>query len=311
MSRSPHVLSIVLGIAMVATSGSAIAGKSASTAEPHAVTRLSAPVIIGVPATALDPSCTAGSTLPPEDSWDIIEPDQTYPDIYITRIDPSTCSCGPNGQLRVSQVQMTLYSQYASCQMPVDIYFYGTKGAAGCQQAPDEAHVLAHFGPINFAITQAPTPGMATPYVFNLPSTVDLPHVAFVGVSFTTWGGCNIDLSGQGFGPFVNPELVYGDTTQCLPCQSFNYYLDSGGWTRIDFCNHNNTPSNFKVGNVLLSASGTCGNFVPTLPATWGQLKIRYNSPRRRRRRVTVRRPRPARGAPPAPPRRSPLPTSA
>ena len=90
-------------------------------------------------------------------------------------------------------------------------------------------------------------------------------------------------------------NLVIADSALCEPCKYFNYYFDLGGLFRADYCaanaNHYGPP--------VLSVSGTCGQYVPVLPATWGQLKVRYATPRRRRRRAGTRRARRSQGEDP------------
>ena len=108
-------------------------------------------------------------------------------------------------------------------------------------------------------------------------------------MTFNTFGNCVPPAGGN------QTNLVIADSALCEPCKYFNYYFDLGGLFRADYCaanaNHYGPP--------VLSVSGTCGQYVPVLPATWGQLKVRYATPRRRRRRAGTRRARRSQGEDP------------
>src|SRR6185503_5184503 len=94
----------------------------------------------------------------------------------------------------------------------------------------------------------------------TLPQNVILTHTAFVAVTFSSWNDCRI--TNDGGISYVTPELVYGDTTLCDPCQDFNYYNDAGGPNFVDYCSAYNSPNhNFRLGPPVLYASGTCGQY--------------------------------------------------
>ena len=56
-----------------------------------------------------------------------------------------------------------------------------------------------------------------------------------------------------------------------------SYYVDQGGLSRVEYCVQANGSH---YGPPLLFVTGTCGQYVPTLPATWSRLKLRYATPR-------------------------------
>ena len=118
---------------------------------------------------------------------------------------------------------------------------------------------------------QSVTPSSAPRFDLTLPTPVVLTHPAFVGMTFSTFGDCVPPAGGS------QTNLVIADSALCEPCKHFNYYVDQGGLSRVEYCVQANGSH---YGPPLLFVTGTCGQYVPTLPATWSQLKLRYASPR-------------------------------
>lgn len=259
---------------------------------PHPLTHFEPMIHIG-PSLAGDPGCSLGNILPPMDDFDYFNPEDG-PDIYYTLVEPGSCdSCPAGSQLRIDRVRLSMWFP-ASCTQPIDVSFVGETGPASCPK-PDETHVLA--GPFHFdlpGVTSADAFG-APLFDLALPTNVVLPHRGFLAISISSFGTCNVTFDGGA--SFVNTKLVYGDTTQCDPCKNYNNYYDSSGINRTDYCVVVNSPnSQFRLGPPIQYVVGTCGQYVPVMPVSWGQLKIRYSTPRRRRRvrRVRDTRARPA-----------------
>ena len=232
--------------------------------------------------TSVDSACALGNLIAPQDVFDYFTP-EGGPDSYYTLVDPASCTgCSSiNAQMRVDHVHLSLWFP-TTCTQPLDITFLARTGAPSCPK-PDERVVLA--GPFHFDLNGVTTTeGEPTPlFDLELPTPVVLPHDAFLGMSISSWGTCNVTFDNGA--SFVNSQLVYGDTTACDPCRNYNYYYDSDGINKVDYCVVVNSPSSqFRLGPPILSAQGTCGTYVPVMPASWGQLKVRYGSPRRRRR---------------------------
>jgi hypothetical protein len=232
---------------------------------------------------AADTLCSNGNPPQPFDSYPYIDP-ENGPDSYYTLLDPATCvGCAPNASIRVDKVHVSMAFP-TTCSQPIEITFVGPQGPPGCPR-PAEQLVLA--GPFAFNLPGVPSPNPQSAPVFELmlPQPVVVPARSFIGMTVREWGNCRVTLDGGA--TFVTPELVYGDTTACDPCENWNYYFDTSGISRYDYCVVNNSSgSSFRLGPPVQWISGACGTFTPTLPASWGQLKMRYSSPRRRRRRV-------------------------
>ena len=287
--------------------------------EVHRLTG-SSPIIRLGPAGPAEGPCSGGAAFDPFDIYDGYLDPVGGADSYYSLVDPATCSaCAPDSQLKVTQVHVDLAFP-VSCTQPVVITFLGTRPLAGvCTAAPDTGSQFdgwtgactgwdltcsvtmdqARSVTATFADDTPPTPTIRTPmrldgdavaiFDLTLPQPVILAHPAFVGMTFNTFGNCVPPAGGN------QTNLVIADSALCEPCKYFNYYFDLGGLFRADYCaanaNHYGPP--------VLSVSGTCGQYVPVLPATWGQLKVRYATPRRRRRRAGTRRARRSQGEDP------------
>ncbi len=269
--------------------GTAHAGKKYILGQhPHPVAGFGRTITLGTSGT-IDSSCALGNLLVPVDNFDYFTP-EGGPDSYYVLVDPATCTgCSSvNAQMRVDHVHLSMWFP-ATCTQPVDITFLGVTGPSPSCPKPDEHTVLA--GPFHFDLPGVATAdGDPTPlFDLALPTTVVLPHHAFLGMSISSFGTCNVSFDNGA--SFVNSQLVYGDTTACDPCKNYNYYFDSDGINKVDYCVVVNSPnSQFRLGPPIMSALGTCGSYVPVMPISWGRLKIRYNSPRRRRRLRSRRR---------------------
>ena len=128
------------------------------------------------------------------------------------------------------------------------------------------------------ALTQPGTPSFdpstAPKFDLTLRMPVVLPHPAFVGMTFATFNNC-VTPAGDS-----QTDLVIADSVLCEPCKNFNYYYDPAGIARAEYCYQAQAGHSVHFGPPILSVTGTCGQYVPTLPATWGQLKLRYAAQR-------------------------------
>jgi len=285
MSRNPGRYSLLIAVLLVgALFGSAEAKQKRIVDGTQRFTRFDPVIQVGA-GTMVDDPCSAGANYPAFDVYDYIDV-EGGPDSYYTYIDPGACDgCPTDSQLKVDFVHLSL-SFPLSCTQPVSITFVGTRSFGSCPYAPDESKVLA--GPFNFNLPGVPSSGAGSAPKFDLPidPPIVLTHRSFVGMTFTTFGNCVPPTGG------AQTNLVIADSTLCEPCRHYNYYVDIGGLFRTDYCaaNASNTGTGYSSGPPIIYASGTCGQYVPVLPATWGQLRMRYAKPRRRRRRA-VRRP--------------------
>lgn len=276
MSPQRHVYPWLLALALVAGwLGTAHASKRTAHRSAHPVTHVSSTIAIG-PTRPLDAACDLGALFQPADVYDGYIDVDNGADSYYTLLTPTECvDCPTDSQFVVNQVNL-IFQFPVACTQPVAITFVGTKPSGSCPTAPNDRNVLA--GPFNFNLPGQPTIDQngAPQFYLTLPTPVLLTHPAFVGVTFNSFNDCTTP-DGQ-----AHTNLVIADSTLCEPCRHFNYYFDAGGQYAVDYCAAN-APH---FGPPIITVTGTCGTFVPTLPASWGQLKIRYGKPRRRRRRI-------------------------
>lgn len=222
--------------------------------------------------------CELGGLQQPFDEIDLflIPNDQ-----YYTLLDPATCNeCGATGTMTVDRIHVAINFRTA-CTQPILISILESD-ANGCPR-PDLNKVL--MAPTQFDLT-GPGPGV-TMFELNLANPVCLRGKAFLGLTVNQYGATCAEEG-------VNtPTLVYGDTVECAPCRAYNYYPDPdapNGMFIDAFCNG---PNDLTPGLPIHYVSGSCCKLMPTLPATWGQVRSRYRprrvTPRARRRRFRAR----------------------
>ena len=215
-------------------------------------------------------TCSLGGLFQP---FDIIE-DFFFPpgDQYFTLLEPSNCTeCAKTGTMTVDQVHVAINFRTA-CNQPIVVSIVEAKGGA-CLE-PDLTKVL--LAPTQYTL---PGPGPGTfEFDLNLADPVCLRGNAFLNVTIDQFGSaCSTE-------EFNTPTLVYADTMQCVPCRYYNYYSDGSDLVKDQLCR---SVGNWTPGPLVHSVSGSCCDLIPVIPATWGQLKIRYATPRRRRRRLS------------------------
>lgn len=258
---------ILLGLVLCAP-GSARADRKVVLPGDIRPTHLDGTIAVG-PDLKLGGTCSLGGVYPP---FDIIE-DYFYPpnDQYLTLLNPATCTeCATTGTMTVDMVHVAINFRTA-CEQPVVISIL--EAIDGACPAPDLNKVL--LPPTQFTLT-GPGPGTFQ-FDLNLADPVCLRGKAFLNVTINQFGAaCNTE-------EFNTPTLAFADTMECQPCRYYNYYFDGLDLVKDQLCR---TVGSWTPGPFLHSVSGSCCDLIPVLPATWGQLKIRYATPRRRRRRL-------------------------
>ena len=274
MSHSPLRLAFAFAVVFtLAGAGIAAAAKTVVLPDrPHPADELQGTIQIGAAAGMVDSLCSLGGSLPFFDDIDYIDPPQ---DQYFTLLDPATCTdCTATGTMTVDQIHVRLTFQTA-CSQPAIVRLVEAKNA-GCSE-PDLTKPLMSYLPINIV---APGPGQWEAVV-NLPDPVCLRGKTFLEVTFDAiGGGCTDGISE------LPPYIAYADTNLCEPCHYYNYYMSGGDLTKDHLCR---AIGHWTPGPFVHYVSGHCCALMPVQPATWGRLKIRYGSRRRRRVRRVVR----------------------
>lgn len=196
-------------------------------------------------------TCTLGVTGTPAFTFNYILPPN---DAYYTRINSADCTActGPGG---IEVVSASIFLAYpAVCAFPVRVALVGATGPAGCR-VPDPTTLLS--APLNYNLT--PTAAGNWIFTMPLPPGTCVSGDAFVEIIvLANATGCS--TSG------TRPRLV--TTNTCNPCQQYNIY--PGG--NDEWC------SVVPPGNFVVTADVNCCSIVPTLPKSWGQLRIMYGS---------------------------------
>lgn len=199
----------------------------------------------------LPPTCTLGVTGTPAFFFNYLLPPN---DAYYTRIRSSDCTfCTGPGGVEVLSASILL-NWRGLCSLPVSVAIVGATGDAGCRR-PDPTALICPPTTYNLS---APAAGN---YFFNLPlpNGCCISGDAFIEIKFLSLAtGCN--------GSTTIPRLI--TTASCTPCQQYNIY--PGG--NDEWC------SVAPPGDIVITAEVNCCNIVPTLPKSWGQLRIMYGN---------------------------------
>ncbi|MFN8586337.1 MAG: hypothetical protein U0704_00940 [Candidatus Eisenbacteria bacterium] len=248
MKMVTRVVGALLLVSAVASS--ALAARPMAEKEQIPADARLQPMHFGTGTQSVSAACQLGVTGPA--SWLInylLPPN----DAYYTLIDPSTCASCPGGSVIPTAAHMALSFAY-TCPVGAVIGVYGASGSAGCY-TPNLANVLV--APTSYTVT----PAAAGVYdlSFTLPPATCINGPAFLKIEFMTLGS-NCSSSAR------RPRLVTTDT--CNPCESWNYY--PGG--ADDLCD----PLVGFPGNPMMWVDADCCAVVPTLPKSWGSLKLQY-----------------------------------
>lgn len=261
---------VLIALAFCAPATVLAARKAVLPADIRPVGQLDGTIAVG-PDLNVGGVCDLGGVFPP---FDIIE-DYFFPpgDQYFTLLDPATCTeCATTGTMTVDQVHVSIDFRTA-CDQPVMISIVEAT-SSGCPE-PDLNKVL--MAPTQFTLS-GPGPGTFK-FDLNLASPICLRGKAFLNVTIDAFGSaCNVE-------EFSTPSLAFADTMECQPCRYYNYYQDGLDVVKDQLCQ---AVGRWTPGPLLHSVSGSCCDLIPVMPGSWGQLKIRYSTPRRRWRRISA-----------------------
>jgi hypothetical protein len=245
----PCLLSLAL---VVAISGPASANRTQGRTPIPIDGKTIRAVKIGTPASP-HVACTLGETRPP--AW--INPGYLVPpdDRYYTELKISDCpGCGPGGLL-ITNAHLVLYYE-ATCILPVEVSIVpAILGPSGCE-VPDTQHTLC--GPSPDLL-----PGDAgNGYDFSLALAQPccITQDAFLLVRFVDLGNCA-----------TPPDLVAADPP-CNPCVSYNLNPSFGF---VDMC-ADPFWTQYLTGNPNMYVDADCCTITPTVPNSWGRLKLLY-----------------------------------
>lgn len=174
-------------------------------------------------------------------------------DAYFTMLDPASCPTCNGAGIIPTTAHVALSFAYV-CSIPVTVGVYGASGSPGCY-TPDLGNVLV--APTTYTVA----PGVTGVYDFSfaLPPGACISGAAFLKIEFQSpSAGCALSSR--------FPRLVTTDTP--IPCTSWNIYPGGG-------------PDDLIVdiglpGNPMMWVDGDCCSVVPTLPKSWGGLKLSY-----------------------------------
>jgi len=255
--RFPHRL-FIASLVSVACLGSAAA---ASAKDATARRALEGPVkainVAGRPYATLG-TCTLGSDLPPAFALEgYLAPPG---DQYYTLLDPSDCaSCSDTAT--VTAAHIVLFFQTA-CSQPIQLSIVGVSADDPSCDTPDPANVIMP------AATYMLDPGQTGAVDFTLPLDEPLCLTEPVFLCYT------IDQFGAGCDTDVTAPLLVAASSGCETCKAWNFYDTN----EDDFCVV--APPFGVDGPFIHYADADCGcTTTPTLPTSWGSLKIRYSSP--------------------------------
>jgi hypothetical protein len=260
---------LFLGLTICAPGSARAERKVVLPAGIHSAGHLDGTIAVGPDLNAAG-TCALGGVFP---LFDILE-DFFFPpgDQYFTLLEPATCAeCVATGTMTVDVVHIAMNFRTA-CNQPIVVSIVEAKPGA-CPE-PDLTKVL--LAPTQFWL---PGPGPGTfQFELSLANPVCLRGNAFLNMTINEFGSaCSVS-------EFDTPTLAYADTMDCAPCRYYNYYSDGADIVKDQLCR---SVGNWTPGPLLHSVSGSCCDLVPVFPVSWGQLKIRYATPRRRRRRFS------------------------
>ncbi len=248
--RPRYALILAFCLTSVLAASSALAGPKPfgemEPIQPESIQRLN---VLG--AESVQAACTIGVTGAPAFLFNYLLPPN---DAYYTRISSSDCTaCTGPGGIEVLSANILL-NYRAVCAFPVRIAIVAATGPPGCR-VPDPTTLLS--APLIYNLT----PAAIGNWNFSMPLPVGtcVAGDAFIEITFLANAtGCATSAT--------IPRLI--TTASCNPCQQYNIY--PGG--NDEWC------SVAPPGNFIVTADVNCCSVVPTLPKSWGQLRIMYGS---------------------------------
>jgi len=194
-------------------------------------------------------SCVLGATGTPITSYNyIIPPD----DRFFVRLEAPQCvECQGTDTARLSTIHIVL-NFITPCTLP--IRYSVVMADTGCTQ-PIEETLVCGATDANLVGNQAGLIDFALP----MPDSCKVTGQQFLAVNFKILPPeCNVA---------GNRPLLILTSGGCQQCKSWNYFEDE----RNDLCG---PPDPLPGLPMIFAEAWSC--FVPNLPRTWGQLKIRY-----------------------------------
>lgn len=243
----------MLAAAGLLVAATAFAGKPTPVSEP-----IDSPIQrIGGEVLSPQSACVLGVTGAPAsiiNNW--LEPPN---DEYYTLIRPSDCPNCPAPRAIVPTIAHLLLNFRAVCPIVVEVAIVGATGSAACR-TPDFTNTLCP--PVTYTLTP-PGPGNWN-FPLPLPAGCCIASDAFLVFRFpaplpTPCGNLSTTA----------PRLI--TTSGCQPCVSYNVF-PGGPPGGLELC------SVGFPGNPVMNLEAECCQVVPTLPGTWGRLKIRYTN---------------------------------
>jgi hypothetical protein len=196
------------------------------------------------PATAT-PACQLGVNDPHFTMNYLYPPD----DEYYTLIDPAACGCAAQGGVLATTAHMILDFPEA-CTIPVTVAIVAADLSDPSCPTPIRGQYLCP--PVEYDIAVS-NPG-GYDFLMPLGGPCCITQKAFLVITFREVGDC---------GSVPGLYVSFG----CEPCASWNYWP---GGAMVDLC------EGYLLGNPNMYVDAACCDVVPTLPASWGQLKSMY-----------------------------------
>jgi len=212
------------------------------------------------------PACSVGARFrtPTESNYYFEPPD----DFFFMLLDPAECPECTDGL--ILQFAHFVLEFRARCVQPVEMTIL--RSLPGPCPKPDLASPPI-CGPIGYNLTQDRL-GVID-YRLSMPADCCINEKAFLCFRINSLGvGCD-DTNG--------PMVVWDADGPCDPCRSYNYYTDNvtGDQVKDDICTVTTgiPPVPAFSGPLTQYAEAACCTSVPTIPTSWGSLKIRYSTP--------------------------------
>ena len=245
-----YALTLAFCLTSILAASSALAGPKPfgeiEPIQPESIQRLN---VLG--AESAQATCLLGVTGAPAFLFNYLLPPN---DVYYTRINSADCTActGPGG---IEVVAANILLNYrAVCAFPVRVAIVAATGPAACR-VPDPTTLLS--APLNYNLAPPATGNWN--FSMPLPPGTCVSGDAFIEITFlSTAAGCTSSSTW--------PRLI--TTATCTGCQQYNVYPGgSDEWCSV-------APP----GDFVVTADVNCCSVVPTLPRSWGQLRIMYGS---------------------------------
>lgn len=199
----------------------------------------------------LGETCVAGENRPGIYAVDYVLPPN---DQYFTFLDFDPCTCGP-GTERVITVAVTALLWDVACSQEIAVSIVGATGSAPCY-VPDPTNVICP------EVSQTLAPGTGSFLHFLAVAESCKPQgPVFLCINFPVVGPTCTETSMPNLGAAGTP---------CAQCRTYNYYPG----TQDELCAAPRWPG--VVGNPVMYVESICSPMTPTLPLTWGGLKVLY-----------------------------------